>query len=195
MKRRIPDESDSESRSEQRRSAVKKILAASSVATGAGLHSWKTPLVETVVLPAHAQTTGPGNGNQEAVLSGQIGDGGSAGLLDLFMSPAYAQNGSDLVGGCIEITVLGVTITVTVTLNTSVSDTKSGVLDGCTSFTVFNVNGFTVVGEVDDVDAPTTCTGSVGPVEFSAVLNGTCSVIPATTTTTVCVPDGTTSCD
>lgn len=203
MSKKNRDTTASDESVEKRRSAVRKILAAGSVTAGAGISTWKTPVIESVVLPAHAQTTGPGiggqgagSGGQSSVLSGQIGESQIAGLLDLFLSPAYAEEESDLVGGCIKITIAGISITVTVTLNNSVSDTKSGTVDDCTlSFTVANVNGYTVAGVVDDLDNPTTCEGSVGAVEFSAVLNGSCTVIPASTTTTACVPDGTTSCD
>lgn len=175
---------------EKRRSAVRKILAAGSVTAGAHASTWKTPLIESVILPAHAQTTGFSSGDQGPVISGQIGTSEIAGLLDLFLSPAYADDGSDLVGGCIDITIEGFSVTVTVTLNTSASDTKSGTLTGC-SFTVANVNGYTVEGQVDNADNPTTCDGFVGPLEFSAVINGSCSVLPPPTTT-ACVPDGTT---
>ncbi len=175
------DESDVE----RRRAAVKKILAAGSVASGTGvvasLH-WKTPVIEAVVLPVHAQTT-------PSSISGQIGTNPNASLLDLFMSPAFAGNGVQpgLVGGCIELSVVGTSVTVTVTLNNGVSDTESGSLSG-TSFTIYNVNGYTVTGAVDSATSPSRCEGFVGPVEFSAVLGGTCTVL---STTTACVPNGT----
>lgn len=172
---------------EKRRSAVRKILAAGSVTAGAVASAWKTPLIKSVVLPAHAQTSGSESGGRNSVLVGQIGNPPIGGLLDLFLSPAYAQDGSDLVGGCIEIAIDGLSVTVTVTLNNSVSDTKSGTLDDCSfSFEVANVNGFTVTGNVDSVDNPTTINGSVGGEDFEAVVNGSCSVISPSTTTDDC---------
>jgi hypothetical protein len=182
---------------EKRRSAVRKILAAGSVTAGASASAWKTPLVESVVLPAHAQTSNPGSasdgeGNQSAAISGQIGSPETTGLLDLFLRSAYAAE-DDLVGGCIEIMVDGSSVTVTVTLNNGDSDTKSGTLTDC-GFTVANVNGYTVTGTVDDADNPTTADGTVGSQDFSAVVNGSCSVVPPATTTDDCVPTEGSAC-
>ncbi len=172
---------------------MRKILAAGSVTAGTGASIWKTPFVRSVVLPAHAQTSGPVNTGDDPVnsggspvISGQIGEPEITGLLDLFLSSAYAAD-DDLVGGCVEIMIVGSSVTVTVTLNTGASDTKSGTLTNC-GFTVANVNGYTVVGTVDDQDNPTTCDGSVGSEDFSAILNGSCSVVPPATTTDDCVP-------
>jgi len=170
---------------ENRRAAVRKILATGSLTAGAGASAnvWKVPLIESVVLPAHAQTTDRSTASRNAVISGQVGEPEITGLLDLFLSPAYAADGSDLVGGCIEITIEGDTVTVTVTLNTGVSDTKSGTLNDC-GFTVEGVNGYTVQGQFDDQDNPTRCDGTVGSEEFIAVINGPCSVISPPTTST-----------
>lgn len=180
MNKKQPDTASRDSSVEKRRSAVKKILAGGSVAAGAGITSsleWKTPVIESVILPVHAQTTSP-------AISGQIGASDVTGLLDLFMSPAYAgADGPDeLVGGCIDITIVGKTVMATVTLNTSVSDTRSGPLVG-TSFSIENVNGYQVTGTVDNAISPTTCNGFVGSIEFSAVVNGSCSIVPSSTTT------------
>ncbi len=182
---------NSEESIERRRSAVRKILAASSITAGGSVTSWQTPLIESVVLPAHAQTTGPGD--QGPVISGQIGASEITGLLDLFISPAYAEEESDLIGGCIEITVDGSFITAAVTLNNSTRGSNTGVLSGCSSteFIITPVNGFTVEGELDDPVNPTTCSGFVGPYEFSAVINGSCSVIAPTTTACPPPPEGT----
>ncbi|MGA8258915.1 MAG: hypothetical protein WB783_01755 [Arenicellales bacterium] len=178
---------------------MRKILAAGSVTAGTSVSIWKTPFVKSVVLPAHAQTSdpvngggGPGNGGGGPVISGQIGEPDVAGLLDLFLRSAYAAE-EDLVGGCVEIMIVGSSVTVTVTLNTGASDTKSGTLTDC-GFTVANVNGYTVVGTVDDQNNPTTCDGSVGSEDFSAVLNGSCSVVPPATTTDDCVPTESSAC-
>lgn len=177
---------------EQRRSSVRKILAAGSVAAGMGAPLWATPVVKSVVLPAHAQTSET-SGRPVVVLRGPIGEPESFGLLDLFLNSAYAAEEDDLAGGCISITIDGSSVTATVTLNTGDSDTKSGILTGC-GFTVANVNGYTVVGTVDDENNPTTGDGSVGSQNFNVVINGSCSVISpttTTTTTTTCGPNGT----
>lgn len=171
---------------EKRRSAVRKILAAGSLTAGAGA-TWRTPLVDSVVLPAHAQTSESGSSGSSGilVLGGQIGEPGTTtGLLDLFLRSAYAQeNESDLVGGCIEVTIDGSSVTVTVTLNNGVSDSGSGPLTDC-GFSVAGVNGYTVQGTLDDADNPTIAQGSVGSEGYTAVINGSCSVIEPETTTT-----------
>lgn len=188
MDKKTRKSASSESAVEQRRSTVRKILAAGSVTVGAGASlKWKTPVIETVVLPVHAQTTGP-------PISGQIGASETGGLLDLFLSPAYAEtDASDLVGGCIDITIFGTVVMATVTLNTGVSDSDSGTLAG-TSFSLPDVNGYSVTGTVDNAQSPTTANGVVGPLAFSAVVNGSCSVVPPSTTTP-CNGDGTTCPD
>lgn len=171
---------------EQRRATVRKILAASSVTAGMGASAWKTPVIESVVLPAHAQTSAQ---ISDVVISAQIGETESLGLLDLFLKSAYAAD-DDLVGGCVAIRINGISVTVTVTLNTGERDSKIGTLTN-RSFSVANVNGYTVTGIVDDQDNPTTCEGTVGTHEYSGVINGACSVIPPGTTTTTECPDGT----
>lgn len=200
MKKRVRNTTSSDESVEKRRSAVRKILAAGSVTAGAGAATWKTPLVESVILPAHAQTSNPGSGsddeggqgNQSVAISGQIGSPETTGLLDLFLRSAYAAE-DDLVGGCIEIMVDGSSVTVTVTLNNGDSDTKSGTLTDC-GFSVANVNGYTVTGTVDDANNPTTADGTVGSQDFSAVVNGSCSVVPPATTTDDCVPTEGSAC-
>lgn len=68
---------------------------------------WTTPVVDSVVLPAHAQTTGPttpGIVNAGAVGSTEfIGGANTPGLLDVFGQPAHALPATYLVSVCIVV--------------------------------------------------------------------------------------------
>ena len=100
-----------ETASEASRRKLLKNLAAGGVVGAALPAVWSKPVIDSVILPAHAQTTGPG-----VIVGGGGGGGGVTGpgpapsgspgrdLIDFFVSPAQAaQAGEDLdVEPCVE---------------------------------------------------------------------------------------------
>jgi hypothetical protein len=101
---KLPQLPKSPEREDARRRLL-KTLAAGGVAGAALPAQWTRPVIEAVVLPAHAQATGGavtgggGGGGQ----TGGPGPAGSVGesILNFFVSPAQAQNG--LSAYCIEV--------------------------------------------------------------------------------------------
>jgi hypothetical protein len=92
-----------------RRKLLKKLAAGGVV--GAALPAvWSRPVIDSVLLPAHAQTTGAG-----AIVGGGGGGGTGPGpapsrstggdLIDFFINPAQAGEGSELDSYCVEIRV------------------------------------------------------------------------------------------
>ncbi len=82
---------DNKASSDGRRTAL-KVLTASGVVAGATVPiSWKKPLVEGVVLPAHAQTTGCGTGNCNAgsatILAAEVLGSGALFVLGEYDAP------------------------------------------------------------------------------------------------------------
>jgi len=76
-------------RNSARRRLLKIIAGSGSAAVGAGLvhREWARPVVQAVVLPAHAQTScGGGQSYFGSVILTQTG--GGAGMLDLVAPPA-----------------------------------------------------------------------------------------------------------
>jgi len=155
---------------------------------------WKTPLLNSVILPSHAQTSvvtvvmggGPGISVVKADDSGIDVDD----ILDIFISQAYAGAvaSTAIDGGCLLLTIEGSVATVELTLNDLRVDTQSGTVSGTTVTVTGLHSGYTVNATLDSATAPTSCSGSVSG--FGE--NGTFSVSSAdpvcaavTTTTTV----------
>jgi len=96
------DEFQSSDQAQPRRRLLRALAAAGSVfATGKMLPSqWTQPVVNQVVLPAHAQTSPPINTGRFRTQGrrsiGEADPGGS--ILDLFITPAYAAGGPIVVG-------------------------------------------------------------------------------------------------
>ena len=98
--------------SEERRRAVKNILAGSGVVAGAAATSqWSKPIIDAVMLPAHAQTSGPVTlvGNVSVSPTTMNNKQPSAtDVLDFFIGTANAGNAPsapDLAGSCMTMMV------------------------------------------------------------------------------------------
>lgn len=108
----------SQIRNEERRNAVRNILAGSGVVAGAAAApAWVKPAIEAIVLPAHAQTSGPlvfpkvlvGNALAQPIAQlNPVQQKNS--VLDMFIDPAYAggeysYGKVDLEGACLEMDI------------------------------------------------------------------------------------------
>lgn len=159
----LPDGGESSSSGdelERRRRAVRNILAGAGVVTGSQALSstWTRPVIESVVLPAHAQTT-------DIVLGGAIGggigaaDGSDAGILEHLIRPAHA---APLIGGCIRLTVVGNTVTVLLVLTNNQFGEESTSISG-ENFSVGIVIDsvtYTINGQFNQVPGPTQASGT-----------------------------------
>ena len=155
--------------SDSRRKALRNILSGTGIVAGAQLAtgSWIKPVVESVVLPAHAQTSG-------IILAGVASTGGITGILDILVQPTYAQL-TQVPQGCVFLYFFGPRVTVEHFSNAGGVDSKVGMLEG-NNFSIPGLHDlFVVNGTVDDPASPTVATGTVsgdgGSASFTASPN------------------------
>ena len=174
-----------------RRRAVRNLLAGTGVvATGAQLAptSWLRPVVNTVVLPAHAQTSMVTTNDS---ISGTVGTPIVLNLLDYFISPSYAELENDLVGGCVSFDITDNVVDCALSLVGG--QVLVGQIDFDTSELCIPVDGGDVSATVfvtfEDAMPPT---GGVGTVDlgdvtesFTAEKGAACTPTTTTTTTTI----------
>ena len=99
-----PDSTDEKPVNEnrdKRRQLLQTLVASGAIAGSALPSQWRKPVVNSVILPAHAQTSG-------LAFGGPINDG--LGLLDRVISPAYA--GRSFSDGCIRLDVSSGSVTI-----------------------------------------------------------------------------------
>ena len=184
--------SQSDNLAESRRKAVQKILAGTTIAGAAASGTWVKPVVDSVLIPAHAQTSllfrlGGGVG-------GGIVQNKGPSVLDFFVETAIAQD-SIFDNGCLEIIISGGTFTgILFSADKSTSRTVSGTVNG----TLLVAEGsFNMNGELDSPTNPTSCAGQLssdGPILNFRVSNngaGSCFPVIAATTAapaTTCMP-------
>ncbi|MGI9319053.1 MAG: hypothetical protein ACR2QW_17130 [bacterium] len=160
-----------------RRKALRNLLSGTGIVAGAQLAggTWVKPVVESVLLPAHAQTSG-------IVLAGIAATGGITSILDVVVQPTYAQ-AAQVPGGCVFLYFFGTRISVDHFSNSGGVDSKSGVLDGA-NFNFADIHGiYNIMGTVDDPVSPTSATGTVSG-------GGVTASFTATTNTNACGRSG-----
>lgn len=102
--KKTPDSTDEKPVNEnrdKRRQLLQTLVASGAIAGSALPSQWRKPVVNSVILPAHAQTSG-------LAFGGPINDG--LGLLDRVISPAYA--GRSFSDGCIRLDVSSGSVTI-----------------------------------------------------------------------------------
>lgn len=178
-----PDTSDAN------RDRRRKLLAGGGTVLGAAAFpkEWTRPVFETVILPAHAQTSGSVLGDQLPLT--QVTDAG--GWLDYLIPTAHAQTGTgDLLGGCIILAFNGDTVEATLLLsgggelsNTGTHNPDTGVFAVTGIGGEYNVNG-TSAGGPGPASASGTVQGSGGgSLNFNATTGGaSCTPLASTTT-------------
>ena len=168
-----------------RRKVLKHTLIGGTVISASVLPDrWTKPLINTVVTPAHAQTS------TTVVLGGQLSStvpkqaASSTDTLNIFLNSANATNPfAPLNGGCLTLDINGSDASAEVVLNNGVSDSRSGTVDG-TLVTISSLHGgYTLSGTLDSATSPTSCSGSItgfGETGSFTVSegSGTCTPIP-----------------
>ncbi|MBL4672724.1 MAG: hypothetical protein JKX81_10740 [Arenicella sp.] len=153
---------------------------------------WKKPLLDSVILPSHAQTSTSlivmGGGSGISITKADNNGFGVDDILDVFIGQAYADVATSLNGGCLLLTIEGSVATVSLTLNDNQVDTKTGTVDG-TAVSVSGLHsGYTVTANLDSASTPTSATGSVsgfGETGAFAVSSADPVCAPVATTTPV----------
>ena len=171
-----------------RRKAVRSILAGSSITAVAAAGNWSKPVLDAVILPAHAQTSAV-----SVTLAGNVSSSPTASytapkqnsVLDFFVGSAYAQtSGLDLGGACLTMAVEGNQFSATLEFVADPAIT----LDGTVSDGSFSASGsgVTISGTFVS-DATSTASGTVsnsnGTFNFS-IDSATSSCEPIAPTTT-----------
>ncbi len=146
---------------------------------------WVTPVLQTVMLPAHAQTSGTVLGGRLNVQITSAGD-----WLDTLVPRAEAAPPIvELIDGCIILEFIGDTVNATLLSGYFGSSSKSGPHDPVSgNFSVNNIsdggsNNFDVSGTSSGGSAPTSASGKVKDesgykATFNATLGGaTCTPI------------------
>ena len=188
-------QSDGSVQSNQRRKAVRNILAGSGLTLGAATAgSWVKPVVNAVILPSHAQMSAPvpvmlaGNASTSPVVSVDPDQlPGSSSVLDFFIGPAnagVAVDGPILSGACLTMTVPGDgTFTLNVELVAGSPLAVSGTVAG--GAISGSGGGLSVTGTVDLAAATPAAMGTIsnGTDTHSFTIDGA---------TTGCMPIGTT---
>lgn len=119
-----------------RRTAVRTILAGGGgITAAAAAGGWTKPILNSVITPAHAQTsavvlTFAGNVSLSPVVNNAEPKGNS--VLDFFVGTAHAQTEPDLAGACVTVTVDGENVSVVIDFFSDSSITISGTLSGDT---------------------------------------------------------------
>lgn len=176
--------------SEERRKAVRNILAGSGLVAGAATaNKWSKPLVDAVALPAHAQmsdvTMLVGNVNITPTVTNNLQK--SESILDFFIAPANALEASvDLSGACMTMSITGSSYTLTIEF----ASHPNVVISGAVSAGAFSgsADGIMVDGNVDLAGMPATASGTIsngsGTFGFMLDANQTvCTPVEPTTTT------------
>lgn len=176
---------------EKRRKALKKILAGSgTVVTAAAMQDkWAKPVVDSVVLPAHAQASGVAmrSSGVVAITNGSISDSDAqfaqSSILDTLIPAANAINGCILSGQCFDVSATTDSATVTMTDgNTATVGLSNGTGNGTLS-----PSGIPCTCTLDDANDPTKggflslgdgCTGYGAPFG----VDGSCTDVVSTTT-------------
>lgn len=195
--------SDQESVLQKRRAAVRNILAGGGVAVGAASSpSWMKPVVNTIVTPAHAQTTNAaldlaGNVSVATVTSSEAYSPDS--ILDFFISSAHA-GGSDLAGACVAGSFPGDgTFSAIVEFAAGSPATVTGTVSGGT-LTGVGPDSLSMTGTIDTQAKTANGTISNGSGAFAFKLNDseavcepvqpTTTVAPTTVPPTTLCPEG-----
>ena len=190
--------------SDQRRKAVRNILAGSSLTVGAVTSGkWAKPVVDAVIVPAHAQTSITtvltGNANVSPVTTAPVPQDGN-GILDFFIGSAHAgvaPADPSLAGACLTMTITGTTsFSLVVEFADSSMTTVMGTISG-TSLSGSS-GGITVTGSVDLAAAMPTAMGTVGNGSgtFGFTLDttsGSCTPVTTTPAPTTAPPPTTTT--
>ncbi len=184
-----------------RRRAVRNILAGSGLTAAATSGQWAKPVLDAVVLPAHAQTstldlTLAGNSSLTPVITNAI-EATDFNVLDLFMGSAHAQTSPvNLGGACLLMRVTDSSFALTLDFFSDPSVVVNGSLSGI-SFSGSG-NGITVSGALDIGVETSTATGTIsnssGTFNFSIDTNSqSCSPLDPTPSTTTAAPTTTTT--
>lgn len=211
-----PSKADNTTTTNDRRKAVKNILAGSGLTVAAASSGqWSKPLIESVITPAHAQTSSAvfslaGNIDLNGV--SHILEPKSNSILDLFVGTAHAQESLPQLGGaCLLITIDGTALSIEVSFASAPTITLQGSLSG-DSFTATG-DGVTINGTVDLTGPVQTASGTIGDgsplgsvfnfsldsssLDCTPIANATTTTTaatttadPGTTTTTTADPDG-----
>ncbi|MFT5610171.1 MAG: hypothetical protein ACI9LU_000663 [Polaribacter sp.] len=212
----------------EQKNARRKVLKNTLIGGGAVIstslvpNKWTKPLIDSVILPSHAQTSdvvivmGGGAGisvteAEKSVTKAENNGVGVNDILDMFVGQAHAQVVVDppsLNGGCLALTLEGAVATVSLTLNDLSVDVQSGTVIG-TSVSVTGLHaGYTVTATLDGAGGTATVaegsvsgfgeTGSFGvsaaTPECAPVATTTASpTTTATPTTTTATPTTTTA--
>jgi hypothetical protein len=171
-----------------RRKAVRSIIAGSGITAAATAGIWTKPVLDAVILPAHAQTS-----VAAVMLAGNVSSSPTASytapiqnsVLDFFVGSVHAQSsGLDLGGACITMAVEGNQFSATLEFVADPAITLEGTVSGGS----FNAtgSGVTISGAVVS-DAISTASGMVsnsnGTFNFSAdSATNSCEPIAPTTT-------------
>ena len=187
--------------SDQRRKAVRNILAGSGLTLGAATTgSWVKPVVNAVILPSHAQMSAPattpaptpimlaGNASVSPVVGidpAQLPR--SSSVLDFFIGPANAGVAGDEIspsGACMTMTVPG---DGTFTLNVELASSTAVLISGTISAGSISGagGGLTVSGTIDLAAATPVAMGTItdGTSSYSFTIDGaTSGCMPIATT-------------
>ncbi len=202
-------EANSTLNNDDRRKAVRNILAGSGVVAAATAGKWSQPVIDAVILPAHAQTSVLAfsmSGNIEGSPVASVSLPKQQSILDYFVGSAHAQEASsdtNLGGACTNFTVTGESFTLDLEFvddpsisisgslsNNALSATGSGVTlsaDLAESNGVFTANGTIANGSgtfAFTADSNTQACTPVAPVTTPA---------PTTTSEPTTTPEATTT--
>lgn len=181
--------SGAKQKNERRKVLRNTVIGGGAVVTSAAIPGkWKKPLLDSVILPSHAQMTNApvvmGGGSGISIVQNSNGFDADD-ILGLFVSEAHAANG-ELAGGCVLLTINGTVATVEMTLNTSAVDTKVGTVSGTTVNVTGLHSGYTVSGTLNSATNPTACNGSISGF-------GETGAFAVSSADPVCAPVGTTT--
>ena len=193
----------SEIDSKGRRDAVRNIIAGGGVVGVAASTQWSKPIIDAVVLPAHAQTSaddsGPvtliGNASLRSVVDN--GQNHPSDILDFFIGSANARIAiPDPAGSCLTLVVDSTMFDLTIDF----ADTSRVNFTGSVSNNAFSGSdsGISVTGTVDLMASMPTASGQItdGSNTYTFALDDTqtsCSPIQVTTTPEPTTTSGTTT--
>jgi hypothetical protein len=152
----------------EQKNARRKVLRNALIGGGAIIStnvlpdSWKKPLLNSVILPSHAQTS-----VGTVVMGGGTGIIGSDSfavddILSIFINEANADAPvASAIGGCLILSVEGSVATVDLTLSDGSVDTQEGTVSGTSIIVTELHSGYTVTATLDSATATTAASGSV----------------------------------